>query len=58
MDGNVANPHAYPWQISMSLNITEYAKQHTNLAEQYSIVLPDDLKEYIEISNSQLVTYV
>ena len=48
MDGNVANPHAYPWQISMSLNITEYAKQHTNLAEQYSIVLPDDLKEYIE----------
>ena len=48
MDGNVANPHAYPWQISMSLNITEYAKLHTNLAEQYSIVLPDDLKEYIE----------
>ena len=54
MDGNVANPHAYPWQISMYPNLTNYLTQLTNLAEQYNVVLPDFLKEELAKAASKL----
>ena len=54
VDGNVANPHAYPWQISMYPNLTGYLTQLTNLAEQYNVVLPDVLKEKLAEAKSVL----
>ena len=53
VDGNVANPHAYPWQISIFSNIRGFAIYLKNLAEQNNIVLPDDFQEKLTEATSQ-----